>query len=156
MELLPFVGSFSASLGPKKNPQTKKNTVLPQQDAYTLAANKAVVARLLESLSQGDERAATRQDGIGQLQEQLAAIRSAFPDLAYTLVMQVAEGNLVATRATLRGTHQGALFGFAPSGKAISWDFFSFARVAGNAVVEHSGAADWTAALIQLGLFPGA
>jgi predicted ester cyclase len=66
--------------------------------------------------------------------------------------MQVAEGDLIGTRATLRGTHQDAFFGFAPTGKAIAWDFFSLARVVDGAVVEHNGSADWTAALVELGL----
>ncbi len=77
---------------------------------------------------------------------------AAFPDLAFTLVGQIAEGDLVGTRATLRGTHGGALFGHAPTGRAIAWD--QGARVAGGAVVEVRASADWTAAAIQLGLFP--
>ena len=117
-----------------------------------LAANKRVVAQLLEDVSRGNTDAISRHDGIGELRDEFTAIRTAFPNLIYELVMQVAEGDLVGTRATLRGTHRGELYSLPPTGKAIAWDFFSFARVANGTVVEHNGSADWTAALFHLGL----
>ena len=117
-------------------------------------AGKRVVAELLAALGRGDAAAAAGHIDAGALRAEFAAIRAAFPDLALTLVGQVAEGDLAGTRATLRGTHGGALFGHAPTGRAIAWDHFSLARVAGGAVVEVRASADWTAAALQLGLFP--
>jgi predicted ester cyclase len=129
-----------------------QNAQAHRHDAETLASNKAAVARLLQALSRGDASDVSQHGDVGALYEEFAAIRHSFPDLHYTLVMQVAEGDLLGTRATLRGTHKSAFFGFAPTGKTIAWDFFSFARVVDGAVVEHNGSADWTAALIHLGL----
>lgn len=129
-----------------------QNAQARQHDAATLAANKAAIARQLQALSRGDAGDVAQHGGVAALYEEFAAIRGGFPDLQYTLVMQVAEGDLVGTRATLQGTHQGSFFGFAPTGKAIARDFFSFARVVDGAVVEHNGSADWSAALIHLGL----
>lgn len=123
-------------------------------NAALRAANKAIAAELLSAISAGDEDATTPHEGIGQLRDEFAAIRAAFPDLRYELVMQVAEGELVGTRATLRGTHSGTLYGFAPTGRALAWDYFALARVANGAIIEAHGSADWTAALVQLGLFP--
>ena len=120
----------------------------------TPTETKAIVARLLRSISRGDETAALRHDGIGVLVADFAAIRAAFPDLAYTLVHQISQGDLVGTRATLHGTHSGALYGLPPTGKTITWDYFSLTRVVEGAVVEHIGSADWTAALVHLGMFP--
>lgn len=92
--------------------------------------------------------------GAATLRGEFAALRSAFPDLAYTPVLQVAEDDRVGMRGTLRGTHTGPLFGFPPTGKAIVWDVFVFARVTAGIVVDAAGSADWNAVLGQLGLFP--
>ena len=45
--------------------------------------------------------------GIGDFRKLVAALRSAFPDLNFTLEDELAEGNKVATRWVMRGT-QGA------------------------------------------------
>src|SRR5260221_7161112 len=49
------------------------------------------------------------------LKEAAAGYRAAFPDLHVTVEAQVAEGDLVTTRWTATGTHQGDLFGVAPT-----------------------------------------
>jgi steroid delta-isomerase-like uncharacterized protein len=43
--------------------------------------------------------------------------RSAFPDLRVPIEDLIAEGDMVVTRWTARGTHQGELLGIAPTGK---------------------------------------
>jgi predicted ester cyclase len=52
-------------------------------------------------------------------------LRSIFPDLKATIVEQLAEGDLVATRQTLTGTHRGEMrtpFGtFQGTGKQATW-----------------------------------
>lgn len=116
------------------------------------SANKAVVATLLQALSHGDERAAEQHDGIGSLIDEFRAIRSAFPDLRCTPVAQIAEGELVGTRATITGTHTEPLHGLKPTGKPISFDFYSLDQIANGAVVAHRSIADWNAALEQLGV----
>jgi predicted ester cyclase len=45
--------------------------------------------------------------------------RSAFPDLRIGIDEQIAEGDTVVNRITIRGTHQGAFRGMAPTGKEI-------------------------------------
>jgi steroid delta-isomerase-like uncharacterized protein len=44
---------------------------------------------------------------------------AAFPDLRLSIEDQIAEGDKVVTRVTVRGTHQGEFRGMAPTGKAI-------------------------------------
>jgi predicted ester cyclase len=138
----------------------------PARDARPLAPpapspapadeGKASAARLLAALAAGDAAAAERHAGAAALAEELIAIRDAFPDLDLTLVRQLAEGDLVATRATLRGTHRGPLWGIAPTGRALTWDHFSLVRIADGLVVEARASADWNAGLAQLGRFPAA
>ena len=45
--------------------------------------------------------------------------RSAFPDPVYTVEKRVTEGDMVVTRWTARGTHQGEFMGIPPSGNSI-------------------------------------
>ena len=45
--------------------------------------------------------------------------RKAFPDLTCTVEDQVAEGDKVVSRWTVRGTHQGEFFGVAASGERV-------------------------------------
>jgi predicted ester cyclase len=40
-----------------------------------------------------------------------------FPDLRFTVEDQIAEGEKVVARGTLRGTHRGEFLGIAPTGK---------------------------------------
>lgn len=60
----------------------------------------------------------------------IAAYRTAFPDLHFTIEDQVAEGDLVATRWTATGTHQGDLLGIAPTGRAVRTTGISIVRLA--------------------------
>lgn len=117
-------------------------------------ANKATVQRLPYDLTHGKVSSAALRDGLGALREEFEHIHAAFPDLEASVVDQVAEGELVATRMTLHGTQRGPLFGFAPTGRTITWDQYLLNRVMDGAVVEHVGVLDWGAALAQLGYFP--
>jgi len=45
--------------------------------------------------------------------------RSAFPDLRLIIEEQIAEGDKVVSRGTIRGTHQGEFRGMAPTGKEM-------------------------------------
>ena len=49
----------------------------------------------------------------------VAAIRKAFPDLNYTIENMVISEEQVAIHTTMRGTHQGDLFGLAPTQKKV-------------------------------------
>jgi hypothetical protein len=46
--------------------------------------------------------------------------RAAFPDLQLTIEDQLADGNKVATRFTLRGTQTGRFLDIAPTGKQVT------------------------------------
>jgi steroid delta-isomerase-like uncharacterized protein len=49
-----------------------------------------------------------------------AAIFEAFPDYSVTIDDQIAEGDKVATRWTVHGTHKGQFQGIAPTGRHVS------------------------------------
>lgn len=51
----------------------------------------------------------------------VALVRAAFPDFHNTVETLVAEDDTVVARLTYRGTHRGELFGFAPTGKQVTY-----------------------------------
>ena len=154
-DVLRRVGAPKFGLWPVREPRPLTGAVSTSRGTSPhAAAHRAAVAWLVRALSQSDEAVLAAHPGAGALREEFAAIRAAFPDLGYTPVCELVEGDRVGMRATLRGTHTGTLFGFASTGRAIVWDVFCLARVAGGVAIEARGAADWNAALGQLGLFP--
>src|SRR3954452_3536729 len=60
----------------------------------------------------------------------IGMMRGGFPDVQWTLEEMVAEGNTVATRFTMRGTHRGPFFGVPPTGKPIAVQAMNFYRFA--------------------------
>jgi steroid delta-isomerase-like uncharacterized protein len=57
--------------------------------------------------------------GTQTVKENIVWFANAFPDLSCTVEDQVAEGDEVVSRWTLRGTHQGEFFGVPASGKRV-------------------------------------
>jgi predicted ester cyclase len=128
---------------------------IPRSDNLPVAqrqANKATVCALLDALSRGAFGATVATAGPNDLSDRFVELRRAFPDLSLTPLAQIAEGDLVATRAELRGTHLGALYGFPATGRALRWEFFCLAQVVDGVVVAQQSSADWNDALAQLGL----
>jgi predicted ester cyclase len=80
--------------------------------------------------------------------------RAAFPDLTVTVERQVAEGDLVVTHWRARGTHQGELFGIAPTGRQATITGISIARITGGKIVEDWTVWDTYGLLVQLGAIP--
>ena len=69
-------------------------------------------------------------------------LRTAFPDLHFTIEELVAEGDIVAGRLTMSGTREGPLMGMSPTGRALRQDHMHFARFRDGKAVEHWGVRD--------------
>lgn len=82
----------------------------------------------------------------------ITSFRAAFPDLRFTIEDVVAEGDRVAFRATLRGTHQGPFRGIAPTGRAVAIAVLDVVRIDGGLITDHWGGPDLLDALRQLGV----
>jgi steroid delta-isomerase-like uncharacterized protein len=79
---------------------------------------------------------------------------SAFPDGRITIDEQLAEGDLVASRWTGRGTHQGELMGIPATGKQVTVAGITLSRVKDGKVVEEWTNWDTLGMLQQLGVVP--
>ena len=73
------------------------------------------------------------RDGLKQV---ASGYRSAFPDLRVEIDRQLADGELVCTCWTARGTHHGELFGIAPTGKQATVTGVTIDRFTSGRIVE--------------------
>ena len=83
-------------------------------------------------------------------------MRGGFPDIQWTLEEMVAEGDKVAARFTMRGTHQGTFFGVPPTGKRIVAQAMNFYRLSNGQFIEEHGQPDMLGLLQQIGAAPTA
>ena len=78
------------------------------------------------------------------------ALLRAFPDATMEINEQIAERDLVTTRKTLRGTHQGELWNLAPTGNHVEFEFIDIFRVLDGKLIEHWTSMDLGALRSQL------
>ena len=86
----------------------------------------------------------------------IGMMRGGFPDIQWTLEEMIAEGDKVAARFTMRGTHRGTFFGVPPTGKPIVVQAMNFYRLSGGQFVEERGQPDLLGLLQQIGAVPPA
>ena len=100
------------------------------------------------ALEGGDVRG---PEGLKQL---VRMYRGSFPDLRVPIDEQVAEGDVVVTRWTAHGTHQGELMGAAPTGRRVTVPGILIDRVAGGRITEEWASYDALRMLQDLGVVP--
>ena len=88
------------------------------------------------------------RDGVWQASLALAA---AFPDAVHTIEDQIAEGDKVMTRLTVRATFLGECRGFQPTGKIVEVSGVAVHRVAEGQLVEHWANMDMAGFMQQIG-----
>jgi steroid delta-isomerase-like uncharacterized protein len=81
-------------------------------------------------------RPSTLPPGTEGLKQLIAAYRTAFPDLKMTLDDIFGEGEMVAYRWSVSGTHLGDWLGIPPTGNHITATGITIFRIAGGKVVE--------------------
>jgi predicted ester cyclase len=79
--------------------------------------NKAVVREILAALDRSDWAAIEQHPGMAQTRRVHPMIHTVFPDYHHTIEQEMADGDMVAVRATARGTHQGTFMGMASTWK---------------------------------------
>jgi len=131
--------------------------------------NKAIARRLVEepwrNLSIVDELAAS--DYIGHnpanpeplrgpedIKKSISSYRAAFPDARTVVEQQFGEGDMVATRWTARGTHDGEHQGVPATGKQVTVSGLTISRLADGKVVEEFQSSDTFGMMQQLTAIP--
>jgi steroid delta-isomerase-like uncharacterized protein len=136
----------------------------------TAENNKAVMQRFVEFINTASEKLAEEliaPDAIFHVPGRpepmrgpagylaiIAMMRSGFPDIQWTLEELVAEGDKVAARFTMRGTHRGVFFGVPPTEKTILVQAMNLYRLSNGKIVEERGQPDLLGLLQQIGAVP--
>jgi predicted ester cyclase len=92
--------------------------------------------------------------GPGGLQQIVAAVRRAFPDLHDTIEDIVLGEDKAALRTTLRGTHRGEFCGGAPTGRKVEVQELQIEHLRDGQIVAHWHLIDDLGLQRQLGLLP--
>jgi predicted ester cyclase len=82
----------------------------------------------------------------------IGMMRGGFPNIRWEMI---AEGDKIAARFTMRGTHLGGFLGVPPAGKKIEVKAMNFYRIADGNFVEEHGQPDLLTLLQQIGAVPG-
>jgi steroid delta-isomerase-like uncharacterized protein len=129
-----------------------------------LEQNKTVVRQLFEAWNASQIETASQLissecngGGFEGFRRELQGFVNAFPDLNITLEDILAEGNRVASRVTMRGTHQGTLFGVPATGKSAIMKANHIFVLEHGKIVQRHGQMDRLELMMQLGmkLVPG-
>jgi len=81
-------------------------------------------------------------------------LRTAFPDLHYEIKEMLGEGDLVAVRTIMFGTHNGPFFGIPATGRPVVQEQLHLIRFVGSTAVEHRVVRDDLGLMRQLGVIP--
>jgi steroid delta-isomerase-like uncharacterized protein len=82
------------------------------------------------------------------------AFFAGFPDLRLTVDETVEEGERIAVRFTVRGTHEGVFQGIPPTGRPVEVQGFSILHFSAGRIVERWNQLDQLSMLQQLGVLP--
>ena len=127
--------------------------------------NKAVVRRFLEELwnrnnfavaeeflaHDYDGHSSTVIKGMDGAVAFIPRLREAFPDFRFQVRDQLAEGDKVATRWNLSGTHLGPFQGVAPSGRRVEMTGITIFRLADGKLIDGWTSEDVWGFLKQIG-----
>ncbi len=132
----------------------------------SITENKKIIERRVEEIwNQGklatiDELIAPNLISNGQpvgregFRQFVTAVRTAFPDIHFTVEDTLAEGDKVVIRYTGRGTQQGPFAGIPASGKQVQFAGIDIFRIANGQMTEEWLMYDQLGLLQQIGAMP--
>lgn len=114
--------------------------------------------QLIDELYAPDYRDRTVQPGVAPTREGfkqfVTSLRTAFPDLHYTIDDSIEAGDKFVTRLTASGTMRGEFAGMPATNKHATWTEIHIVRVQNDLVVEHWGLIQELGMMVQLGVIP--
>ena len=117
-------------------------------------ANLAVIDELYAADFVFHQESGEVARGLDFFKTWIATIHGAFPDIRYHIVAMYAEGDSVATRYRVTGTHTGDFRGLPATGRAFDLSGHLIHRIADGKKTEGWGIWDTLGLMIQLGVIP--
>ena len=150
-------GSLTKRCDPLETDMTTENNKLTMQrfTEFINTASEKLAAELISpnAVFHVPGRSESMRGPAGYLAI-IGMMRGGFPDIQWTLEELIAEGDKVAARFTMRGTHLGAFFGVPSTGKRIEVQAMNFYRFSDRQIVEERGQPDLLGLLQQIGAVP--
>ena len=84
----------------------------------------------------------------------IGMFNAAFPDLQIVIQDILQEPGKMAVRSEISGTHHGAIFGIAPTGKQVRFGLHEFHTLVDGRITTTWHMEDWLSMFQQLGQFP--
>ena len=81
----------------------------------------------------------------------IGMMRGGFPDVQWTLEELISEGNKVAARFTMRGTHRGQFMGVPPTGKQVTIQALNIYHLTNGQIIKEYAQPDVLGLLAQIG-----
>ena len=132
--------------------ETERNKVLARRYVELWNTGNEALADEILALDFVDHSHPDQPPGPQNVKEEVASFRAAFPDAQLRVEQLISEGDTVAFRFELRGTHLGPFGSFAPTGKQVVLTGMDFLRIADGKIVEVWSSQDTLAWAQQLGL----
>lgn len=133
-------------------PETSERPVLRfYEEALNAGREEAFTELLAPDVAYFNPATGTARGPEGVLAA-IRGLRAAFPDLRYTVEELIVDGDRVAARFTLRGTHRGPFRGRAATGLTVEIGGSTHYRVAGGKITEVRVFADFLGLLRQIGV----
>jgi len=122
--------------------EENKKVVLRFNKEFLEAGNTEVLKEIVAEGFTNHTAAANFPKDVTGLVNFVAAMHKGLPDMHIEIHDQVAEGDLVATRKTIHGTHLGQLMGKAATGKTVIINVMDFVRLKDGKYIDHWGRND--------------
>src|SRR5215212_10025825 len=135
-------------------PQTPEESIALVDRVRTEVYNEGNVDVMPEIFADGYRHGSANGPdviGIAEGRKQISGFLTALPDLEWTFDEVIVQGDQVAVRWTIRGTHNGDLLGFAATGKPVKYMGISFFTVQCGKIVEFQTEMDAAGLLEQVG-----
>jgi steroid delta-isomerase-like uncharacterized protein len=135
---------------------TEENTALVRRavEAFNRGDGDAVEELFAADYVDYDPSRAALPPGPEGVTQAWQMMRAAFPDLEATIDDLIAEGDRVAVRGHIHGTHDGELMGIPPTGKRVTIALIDINRIADGRLAERWAVVDMLGLLQQLGAIP--
>ena len=135
---------------------SNKATFRRFHDAFANGGNAEFISKMIDEIAEPGvtDHAPVEATGTQMLKELFARIHRVFPDLQVTVEDMIEEGDKVAGRNTLTGTHRGEYMSLPPTGKTITYNEIIIFRFVNGRIAEVWGVVDVFSQLKQLGVIP--
>jgi predicted ester cyclase len=116
--------------------------------------NKELIRRYIEATTGKAKSEALLGEYIADegLRRFITTFESAFPRYELTVEDLIAEGDKVAARLVIRGTHRGEFRGAAPTGREVTFPAIIIYQIEGGKITKHWLASDTLSMAQQVGL----